>query len=89
MEYTWDEDKDEANFKKHGVWFQEAVTVFMDPLRDAAEDKDHDEERFITVGISHRLRVLIVAYAYRDDVFRVISARRATPKERERYEKRI
>ena len=90
--FTWDAGKATRNLRKHGVSFEEAATVFADP--DALEWEDlehsHKENRFKRLGISSQGRILILVYSYRrmkDDkeTFRIITARRASPKEREAY----
>jgi uncharacterized DUF497 family protein len=88
MEFEWDEDKAERNLKKHKVAFQEAATVLGDPLSVTFPDPDHsiDENRFITIGTSDRGRVLVVSHTDREDRTRIISARKATRKERKFYE---
>jgi uncharacterized DUF497 family protein len=88
MEFEWDESKAAANLSKHGVSFDEAKTVFDDPLYVDFYDPDHsyDEHRYIIVGQSRQGRVLIVSDTERDDVIRLISAREATRRERETYE---
>ena len=93
MKYTWDENKNERNFRKHGVWFEEACTVFSD--KNALEIYDDQnssvtEQRYIVLGLSSSPRLLIVVYCERDlDQIRLISARKATKKESKDYEKRI
>ena len=88
MEFEWDEDKAEANLAKHGVSFEEAKTVFADPLYVDFYDPDHSsqEHRYIIIGESRQRRLLIVSYTERDDVARLISAREVTRNEREAYE---
>ena len=88
MRFQWDPAKAAANLDKHGVSFEEAATVFRDPLSVTALDPDHslDEERFITFGVSTSGRLLVVAHGDRDDTIRIISARPATPAERKIYE---
>jgi uncharacterized protein len=90
MRFEWDEKKNQANQKKHGISFEEAQTIFYDPLTKVAPDPDHsdDEERFLAVGHSDGHRLLIVAHCYRqpDETIRIISARRLTKEEREQYE---
>lgn len=91
MQYEWDPKKARGNTRKHRVSFDEALTVFLDPLALTFADPDHStgEERFITIGISSRGRALFVAHADRsDDRIRIISARRATSRERHDYEER-
>jgi uncharacterized protein len=84
----WDRNKAEANQKKHQVSFDEAATVFNDPLLITFVDVEHsiDEERYIAVGLSQHGRVLLVAHAECEDTVRIISAREATKNEREYYE---
>lgn len=88
MEFEWDVEKAEANLKKHGVSFQEAATVFGDPLAITYFDPDHsqDEDRFITFGHSSDGRLLVISHTDRDERTRIISARPATRKERKQYE---
>jgi len=88
MDFEWDEDKAAGNLKKHKVSFTEAATVFGDPLSITFPDPDHsvDEDRFITIGTSDRDRVLVVSHTDRDDRIRIISARKATRRERKVYE---
>jgi uncharacterized DUF497 family protein len=82
----WDPRKAAANLLKHGVRFSEALTVLFDDLAVTAEDEDSDERRFVTVGVSAEGQILVVVYTWRGDGIRLISARRATPKERRAYE---
>lgn len=86
--FEWDSHKAEANLRKHGVSFEEAQTVFTDPLSITLPDPDHseDEERFIDIGMSDNRRVLVVVYTERGQRIRLISARKATPVERKQYE---
>ena len=88
MEFEWDENKAEANLSKHGVSFDEAKTVFDDPLYIDFYDPDHsdDEDRYIIIGESQQRRLLIVSYTERDRQTRLISAREVTRREREDYE---
>lgn len=88
MEFEWNEDKAEINLTKHGVSFSEASTVFGDPLSMTQYDPDHsdDEDRYITMGESSDGRLLVVSHTDRDDRIRIISARRATRRERKDYE---
>ena len=82
----WDGDKADRNARKHGVTFEEAATVFSDPLALIIEDESHPENARI-IGESHAARILLVVFVERDrDVVRLISARRATRHERRRYE---
>lgn len=86
--FEWDGRKATANLRKHGVSFEEAATVFSDPLSLSIPDPDHseDEERFLLVGTSFQGQVLVVAHSERGDRVRVISARAATARERRAYE---
>lgn len=87
-EFEWDPTKAEANLRKHGLSFDEAATVFGDPLNLLMADPDHSprEERCLLLGLSNRRRLLVVAFAERPPRTRIISARRATRRERRRYE---
>jgi uncharacterized DUF497 family protein len=88
MEFEWDDEKAEANLVKHGVSFDEAKTVFDDPLYVDFYDPDHsfNEHRYIIIGESRQRRLLIVSYTEQNDVVRLISAREVTRSERETYE---
>ena len=88
MAFEWDFDKAVTNLVKHGVSFEEANTVFDDPLYVDFYDLDHsdDEHRYIMIGMSEQNRLLLVAYTERGDVIRLISAREATRAERKAYE---
>jgi uncharacterized DUF497 family protein len=83
VEFTWDWREAERNRRKHGVTFDEAVTVFMDPREVMIHDPDHsiDEDRFVSVGMSSAGRLLVVGYTERGRTIRLIFARRATPPE--------
>lgn len=90
MVVLWSEDKAAANLKKHGIAFDEAATVFFAENTIEIEDSRHSEQRFVIIGFSVRTRLLTVIYAYRyEDEIRIISARKATKNEAEKYEKRI
>jgi hypothetical protein len=84
----WDPAKAASNLRKHGVDFREAVTALEDPLSTTFQDPEHslEERRFVTIGVSGNGRVLVVAHADRRAAVRIISARRATPRERRFYE---
>ena len=88
MRFEWDPEKAADNLAKHGVSFEEAATVFRDPLSATGSDPDHafDEERFVTFGMSAHGRLLVVAHTDRDDTIRIISARPMTASERNIYE---
>ncbi len=85
LSFSWDNRKNRANQKKHGVSFEEAQTVFFDENAIEFFDPDHseDEDRFLMLGLSYRLRILVISYCLlRDDSeIRIISARKATKKE--------
>ena len=87
--FEWDEQKNFTNQRKHGVPFSEARTVFLNENAERIPDPDHSEteERFILVGVSNRLRVLLVSYCYRRkySIIRIISARKATAYEEDMY----
>jgi uncharacterized DUF497 family protein len=86
--FEWNAQKAATNLRKHGVSFEEAASVFFDPLSETGDDPDHsvDERRFVTFGVSSSGRLLVVAHADRDDVIRIISARPATRADRKIYE---
>ena len=89
MEFEWDESKAAVNLKKHGVSFEEAKTVFDNPLAVIFDDKAHsiDEQREIIIGHSQQNRLkLLIAFTERSNGIRIISARLATRKEGEDYE---
>lgn len=88
MIFEWDPDKARANRSKHGVTFEEAATVFEDPLADTFDDPDHSESeaRFLTFGLSRDGVALVVAHCDRDDRIRLISARRMTRQEKRQHE---
>ena len=88
LEFEWDPRKAEANLKRHEVSFDDATTVFQDPLSITISDPDHSEteDRFIDIGTAHLGELLVVSYAERRDKIRIISARRATSAERKNYE---
>ncbi len=91
VDIIWDPIKAEINKTKHGVSFEEAATILQSAMTVTVEDDTSiEEQRFVTIGVSVRLRVLMVVHTYRDDeAIRIISARKATKKEREVYEERI
>ena len=86
MDYQWDVNKSEANLKKHRVDFADAVTVFSDDFALTIPDDYPDEERFVTIGMDALGRILVVIYTWREDSIRIISARKATNRERKQYE---
>jgi len=87
--FEWDENKEKNNIKKHGLPFSEAATVFADDAAFLFDDPEHSdkEDRFILLGMSTKARICVVCHCYRtkDSLIRIISARRATRKEEERY----
>ena len=86
-DFEWDADKAAANLAKHGVTFEEAVTVFLDLDYLLVRDSNADD-RFVAIGLSRRARVLFVVHCERGEKVRVISARRATRRERETYDRK-
>ncbi len=90
--FEWDEKKSRANRRKHGVSFEEAQTVFFDENAALIDDPDHsdDEDPFILLGLSSRLRALVVCHCYRKagNVIRIVSARKADRSERALYSQR-
>jgi uncharacterized protein len=88
MEFEWDADKATLNEEKHGISFHEAATIFGDPLSMTYYDPNHssDEDRYITIGTSQSGRLLIVSHTDRGEAVRIISARKATARERRQYE---
>ena len=91
MKFEWDEKKNEKNRQKHGIWFEEAKNIFSDSYHLVFLDVGHYEDRYIAIGFSGFERLLVTVFCYRKNeaVIRVISARKATKKERRFYEKRI
>ncbi|MBS0170749.1 MAG: BrnT family toxin [Nitrospira sp.] len=88
MEFEWDRSKAKRNLQKHRISFDEAVTVFYDPLAATVDDVDHSvsERRYLTIGYSARGRLLVVAHTDRGTAVRIVSARLATAGERKRHE---
>ncbi len=88
LSFEWDTKKERANAKKHGVTFDEASTVFGDALSLTIPDPAHSaaEERLVTMGRSHRGKLIVVVHTDRGDNIRLISARRASRRERRSYE---
>ena len=93
LRFEWDADKNEGNFKKHSVWFEEAQTIWADQLSVEYFDPEHsdEEDRFIRIGHSTQERLLLVVFCEKESggVIRIISARKATEKERTQYEEGI
>ena len=85
MDYEWDPQKAAANGRKHGIEFSDAVAVFADPHAVTIESSSSEEERFVALGMDALGRLLAVAFAIRGERTRMISARKATPSERDHY----
>ena len=87
--FEWNESKNATNKKKHGISFEEAKTVFYDSCARLIPDPEHsaEEDRFVILGMSSFLRILVVCHCYRqnDDVIRIISARKANAEEEKQY----
>ena len=92
IKFEWDENKNETNKKKHSISFEEASSVFYDTEALVIPDPDHskDEERFLILGYSFCLKLLVVCHCYREneEIIRIISARKATKTERKQYEEK-
>ena len=90
MRFSWDEKKAASNLSKHGISFEEAATVFGDPLSDTFPDPDHslEEHRFVIIGSSESGKILVVAHTDDGEFVRIISAREVTHGERKSYEER-
>jgi uncharacterized DUF497 family protein len=93
LRFEWDEDKNNLNRSKHGIWFEESLSVFDDTNGRMFLDSEHsnDEDRFVIIGMNSAARILVVVHCYResDSVVRVISARKATKREIKFYEEGI
>ncbi len=89
MDVVWDTEKAALNIRNHGIEFSHAATVLDDPMAVTIEDTRHGEQRFITIGADIIGRILVVVHAYSgEEEIRLISARKATPKERRIYEQK-
>ncbi len=86
MEFEWDGRKAASNLDKHGVDFADAVTVLDDELAVTVPDEGPGEVRYVTIGMDAIGQLLVVVYAWRGERVRIISARKATPRERKSYE---
>ena len=86
--FEWDPEKERKNIRKHEVSFDEASSIFDDPMFITVLDEEHsdDEERYITIGLSNKNRLLLIAHTERNDVIRIISARKVTKHEEKFYE---
>jgi uncharacterized DUF497 family protein len=91
LDFEWDPKKAAANVKNHGVSFEEAVTVFADPLARIFDDEDHsvEEQREIIIGQSAKQRLLLVCFTARGNSIRIFSARKATRREQQDYEENV
>ena len=91
LEFEWDSKKGKANLSKHGVSFDEALTVFRDPLARIFDDEDHsiEEQREIIIGQSAKGRLLLVCFTAQKERVRIFSARKTTRKERGDYEENV
>ncbi|MCQ2787206.1 MAG: BrnT family toxin [Bacilli bacterium] len=93
LKFDWDKNKNKLNIKKHGISFEEASTVFYDDNAILIPDPEHsiDEDRFVLLGISKKVNVLVVVHCYRqnDEIIRIISARNATKNETLKYAEKI
>lgn len=91
LRFEWHRKKAAANLKKHGVSFEEALTVFSDPLARIFDDKDHsvEEQREIIIGHSVEQRLLLVAFTVRGESIRIFNARKATRREQQDYEENV
>jgi hypothetical protein len=87
-EWTWDLQKARANRRKHGVSFAEAIVALQDPLATTVTDEARAEERFVTIGQDSEGRLIVVVWLPREPGGRIISARKATPRERRSYEEK-
>ena len=89
ISFVWDENKNEENLKKHKISFKEAQTVFIDPNARMIFDPEHSEgeDRFLLLGISSALKMLVVCHCYQEDdiIIRIFSARKANKKEQKQY----
>ena len=88
MKFAWDVKKAASNLRKHSVSFEEATTVFRDVFSATGYDPDHsiDENRFVTFGVSNKVRLLVVSHTIEDNIIRIISCRLTTKQERTIYE---
>ena len=92
IQFEWDPSKAASNRRKHGITFEEAQTVFSDPLEITISDPDHSQQefRFLSIGRSEHSRLLVVSYTEREpNSVRIISARAASKRERHQYESQI
>jgi uncharacterized protein len=88
MRYQWARDKADRNFKKHGIFFSDAVSVLSDDLALTIEDESSEERRWVTLGRDLFGRILVVIYSWRGEEIRIVSARKAGARERRQYGER-
>jgi len=89
MNYQWDPKKATSNLRKHGIEFADAVGIFEDDWALTIKEQDVEgEQRFVSIGLDFLGRLIVVVYTYRNDDIRIISARRATKRERKSYEQK-
>lgn len=88
MRFDWDARKAQANLRKHRIDFADAATMFQDDCAITVADEDPEEDRYISIGMDALGRVLVAVYTLRDESIRIISARRATRRERTEYERK-
>ncbi len=88
MKIEWDPRKAKSNLEKHGVSFEEAATALSDPMAATGADPDHSitEQRYVTLGLSEKGRLVVVSHTEKGETIRIISARKASKGEREIYE---
>ena len=91
MDYEWNVKKNRENYQKHGIWFEEAVTIWADVLSVEFFDPDHSimEERYIRIGHTSKNRLVLVVFCERSNAIRIISARKVTSREKQIYEEGI
>ncbi len=87
MNYQWDISKAQSNLRKHGIEFADAVSVFTDDYAITIEDGHPDEDRFVIIGVDALGQILVVVFTWRGESIRIISARKATQRERSQYKR--
>lgn len=85
FQFEWDQEKSHHNFQKHGILFTDASMVFDDEYAVTIEDENKDEQRFITLGSTRLGQIIVVVFTFRDEKIRIISARKATSREKAVY----
>jgi uncharacterized DUF497 family protein len=88
-EFEWDDAKNETNFRKHGLRFEEIVIIFSGPHITELDTRSYDEDRYITIGLLTYQVIVVVAHTSRNGRNRIISARHATPRERKRFYEKV